>query len=242
MPRLRRVRPCTRGTRSSAPSAASRSRTRARRSPEAGSRADRATIRHAGRAAAGRRTARLEESPDTTGQDAGGNPRRRKPTESGTERKPPAAHLRRRRPVRVKRWGKSPPASWRHGGSPNPVRCKTNRLRPRRPAEEPGRSLEPPGNRRPRWMVALDKIRLTGLLRKKPWKRGFFYQVVLLGTRRGFGQAAVRRSLWNRSARAPGLCPATSGAASSRLAAPTVALNAASAPAASCSSSSATWA
>jgi hypothetical protein len=32
-------------------------------------------------------------------------------------------------PVRVKRWGKSPPASWRHGGSPNPVRCKANRFR-----------------------------------------------------------------------------------------------------------------
>ena len=24
-------------------------------------------------------------------------------------------------------------------------------------------------------MVTLDRIRLTGLLRKKPWKRGFFY-------------------------------------------------------------------
>jgi hypothetical protein len=24
-------------------------------------------------------------------------------------------------------------------------------------------------------MVILDRIRLTGLLRKKPWKRGFFY-------------------------------------------------------------------
>jgi len=30
--------------------------------------------------------------------------------------------------VRVKRWGKSPPASWRHGGSPNPVRCKVKQV------------------------------------------------------------------------------------------------------------------
>jgi hypothetical protein len=43
------------------------------------------------------------------------------------------------------------------------------------PAEEPGTPLEPSGNRRPREMVTLDRIRLTGLLRKKPWKRGFFY-------------------------------------------------------------------
>jgi hypothetical protein len=45
----------------------------------------------------------------------------------------------------------------------------------RRPAEEPGALLEPSGNRRPREMVTQDRIRLTGLLRKKPWKRGFFY-------------------------------------------------------------------
>ncbi len=43
------------------------------------------------------------------------------------------------------------------------------------PAEEPGTPLEPPGNRWPREMVTLDRIRLTGLLREKPWKRGFFY-------------------------------------------------------------------
>src|SRR5690349_20471837 len=54
-----------------------------------------------------------------------GNPRRRKPTESGTERRPPPATSSPETPaVRVKRWGKSPPASWRHGGWPNPVRCK----------------------------------------------------------------------------------------------------------------------
>jgi hypothetical protein len=35
------------------------------------------------------------------------------------------------------------------------------------PAEEPGAPQ--------REMVILDRIRLTGLLRKKPWKRGFFY-------------------------------------------------------------------
>src|SRR6476660_1148009 len=77
--------------------------------------------------------------------------------------------------VRVKRWGKSPPASWRHGGSPNPVRCKVKQVPTTRPAEEPGTPLEPSRKRRPRGMVAHDRIRLTGLLRKKPWKQGFFY-------------------------------------------------------------------
>ena len=37
------------------------------------------------------------------------------------------------------------------------------------PAEEPGTPLEPLGNRWPREMVTLDRIRLTGLLQKKPW-------------------------------------------------------------------------
>ena len=45
----------------------------------------------------------------------------------------------------------------------------------KRPAEGPGTPLEPPGNRWPRWMAIQDKIRLTGLLRKKPRQRGFFY-------------------------------------------------------------------
>jgi hypothetical protein len=43
------------------------------------------------------------------------------------------------------------------------------------PAEEPGTPLEPPGNRWPREMVTLDRIRLTGLLREKPLElQGFF--------------------------------------------------------------------
>src|SRR5215211_5953120 len=53
-----------------------------------------------------------------------------------------------------------------------------------RPAEEPGTPLEPSRKRRPRGMVAHDRIRLTGLLRKKPWQRGFFYVVRLRRTRR----------------------------------------------------------
>jgi hypothetical protein len=44
---------------------------------------------------------------------------------------------------------------------------------------------EPPGNRRPRWMVTLDRIRLTGLLQKKPWKRGFFYACCFTGDSSG---------------------------------------------------------
>src|SRR3954452_15337165 len=55
--------------------------------------------------------------------------RRRKPTESGTESRPPAACSPETSAVRVKRWGKSPPASRRRGGLPNPVRCKANRAR-----------------------------------------------------------------------------------------------------------------
>jgi hypothetical protein len=39
----------------------------------------------------------------------------------------------------------------------------------KRPAEEPGTPLEPTRKRRPREMVTHDRIRLTGLLRKKPW-------------------------------------------------------------------------
>ena len=87
-----------------------------------------ATIRVAGRV-----TADLFGGPRKVRTPQGrtlGRPRRRKPTESGTERRPPAANSSPETPkVRVKRWGKSPPASWRHGGSPNPVRCKANRLR-----------------------------------------------------------------------------------------------------------------
>ena len=44
-----------------------------------------------------------------------------------------------------------------------------------RPAEEPGTPLEPSGNCRPREMVTHDRIRLTGLLRRKPWQQGFLY-------------------------------------------------------------------
>src|SRR3954467_12802217 len=42
-----------------------------------------------------------------------------------------------------------------------------------RPAEEPGTPLERPGNRSPRGMVTLDRIRLTGLLRKPLQMQGF---------------------------------------------------------------------
>src|SRR5207248_3835591 len=52
-------------------------------------------------------------------------------------------------------------------GSPNPVRCKAKQVPLTRPAEGPGTPQ--------REMVTLDRTRLTGLLRKKPWKRGFFY-------------------------------------------------------------------
>jgi hypothetical protein len=70
------------------------------------------------------------------------------------------------------------------------------------PAEEPGTPLELSGNRRPREMVTLDRIRLTGLLRKKPRQRGFFYERLPLsvfvergiapGDRRGIDQRRRR--------------------------------------------------
>jgi hypothetical protein len=41
-----------------------------------------------------------------------------------------------------------------------------------RPAEEPGTPLEPTGNGRPREMVTLDRIRLTGLLPESPANAG----------------------------------------------------------------------
>ena len=72
---------------------------------------------------------RSEESPDTEGQGRWGNPRRRKPTESGTESRPPAGASPEAPAGKGETVGKSPPASWRHGGSPNPARCKANRLR-----------------------------------------------------------------------------------------------------------------
>src|SRR5437773_4488791 len=91
-----------------------------------------ATIRDAGRVTAGR--LRLEESPDTAGQDAGATQAakadgkwHRKETARGISLYGFACDAVRSRggfagatinlpKVRVKRWGKSPPASWRHGG------------------------------------------------------------------------------------------------------------------------------
>ena len=76
---------CTRGRRVRLP----RVRQPALRRPEI-ARQIRARIRLAGRVTAvALLRRRVEESPDTAGQDAGGKARRRKPTESGTERRPP---------------------------------------------------------------------------------------------------------------------------------------------------------
>jgi len=112
----------------------------------------------------GDRERTLEESPDTEGQDAGetqaakadGKWHRKETARDGS---------RETSKVRVKRWGKSPPASWRHGGSPNPVRCKANRSRYQ--AARRGTGLLP------REMVTLDRIRLTGLLPRSPLLAGF---------------------------------------------------------------------
>jgi len=62
----------------------------------------------------GRRKA-LEESPDTAGQDAGATQAAK--ADGKWHRKETAGGIALEMPkVRVKRWGKSPPASWRHGG------------------------------------------------------------------------------------------------------------------------------
>jgi len=90
------------------------------------------------------------------------------------------------------------------------------------PAEEPGTPLEPPGNRWPREMVALDRIRLTGLLRKKPWKRGFFYAPDSPATRQArpaAGLTAVSvEPLGAVARRCPEAVPATSRSAGRTLA------------------------
>src|SRR5438105_12932334 len=150
----------------------------------------------------GDRERTLEESPDTEGQDAGETQAAK--ADGKWHRKETAGDgSRETSKVRVKRWGKSPPAPWRHGGSPNPVRCKAKQVPTTQPAEEPGTPLERPGNRSPRGMVTLDRSRLTGLLRKKPWKRGFFYGPASRATRQARPAAGWLRSPWNRSA-----CPA----------------------------------
>ena len=61
-----------------------------------------------------------------------------------------------------------------------------------RPAEGPGTPLEPPGNRWPRWMAIQDRIRLTGLLRKKPRQQGFFYGQNAHGSRREIARGRPR--------------------------------------------------
>src|SRR3954462_8912901 len=71
---------------------------------------------------------RLEESPDTAGQDAGASQAAK--ADGKWNRKQTAGHVSpETSPVRVKRWGKSPPAPRRRGGLPTPVRCKANRAR-----------------------------------------------------------------------------------------------------------------
>jgi len=57
----------------------------------------------------------LEESPDTAGQDAGATQAAK--ADGKWHRKETAGGISLEMPkVRVKRWGKSPPAPWRRGG------------------------------------------------------------------------------------------------------------------------------
>jgi hypothetical protein len=115
-----------------------------------------------------------------------GNPTRGNPRESATESRPPMAepHVSSAQ-VRVKRCGKSAPASWRHGGSANPTRCKAKQGRSQAARQGPGRPQ--------RWMVAHDRIRLIGLLRGGPASAGSPYFGL-------WGQAPVGRR-WRAAAR-----------------------------------------
>src|SRR5215831_20901227 len=91
--------------------------------------------------------------------------RRRKPTESGTERRPPPAYLRRHVEVRVKRWGKSPPATaaTRRLAKPHPVQGEQGP--PTQPAEGPGSCREG-------WSPPTESG-LQACYRKTPQMRGF---------------------------------------------------------------------
>ena len=82
--------------------------------------------------------------------------------------------------VRVKRWGKSPPASWRHGGSPNPVRCKAKQV-PTTAARRGAGSARPQRG----WSPSTESG-LQVSLRKTSQTRGFrmtFRYGIVTGTR-----------------------------------------------------------
>ena len=137
----------------------------------------------------------VEESPDTTGQ-GGRETDPGKPAGKCHRNTPPMAEpLQSSAQARLKWCGKSAPASRRRGGWANPTRCKAKQDRSQAARRGPGRPQ--------RWMAVHDRIRLTGLLRKSPAYAGFFY-----GSRSRELVTALRqdlrRSLWNRSARAPG--------------------------------------
>src|SRR5262249_46380658 len=110
----------------------------------------------------GRREA-LEESPDTEGQDAGATQAAK--ADGKWHRKETAGDgSRETSKVRVKRWGKSPPASWRHGGYPNPVRCKANRLRYQAARRGAGSAAQKDGHPRqnPAYRPATENPRRSG--------------------------------------------------------------------------------
>ena len=157
---------CTRAAAScSAPSAAASSVTRrpwrgARRRP------DGARIRPAGRVTAGPAARRrgLEESPDTTGQDAGASQRakadgkwHRKQTASGGSPEPPA--------VRVKRWGKSPPATaaTRRLAKPRPVQGEQGPPRGCPPRARVAAKRDGHPRQNPAYRPATEKALETGL-------------------------------------------------------------------------------
>ena len=120
----------------------------------------------AGRVTAG--ASALEESPDTAGQDAGETQAAK--ADGKWNRKETAGG---KPPVRVKRWGKSPPATvaTRRLAKPRPVQGEAG------PADAARRGTGYAAAKPE--MVTLDRIRLTGLLQKSPACGAFPFRVSL---------------------------------------------------------------
>src|SRR5204862_7959235 len=124
-----------------------------------------------------------------------GKPRRRKPTDSGTERRPPA---RAREPVRVKRWGKSPPATvvTRRLAKPRPVQGEAGSVDAARrgtgyaarAAGQPSAQRDGHPRQNPAYRPATGKALETGLFllveaRFRPRKRACISDVHFTGRR-----------------------------------------------------------
>ena len=114
---------------------------------------------------AGLAPARLEESPDTAGQDAGASQEAK--ADGKWHRKQTATRriLRRRREVRVKRWGKSPPATaaTRRLAKPRPVQGEQGPTRGCPPRARVAAKRDGHPRQNPAYRPAKGKASETGL-------------------------------------------------------------------------------